>query len=531
MQVFSAAGRLPITLAVVTIYALAAVVAPCLYLAWNRGGTGAEAQAVAYGGILLALAARGPRRAGWGVGLLLVWPALQLVPWPPMVLRWLAPERAAELARFAGAGVAAASTISLYPYATARTLVMLAGTAALFLLARETRRRAGPWILVALAGAGLIEAAIALRQYLLAQAGLLADIELRGTFGNRNVLAAWLVGCYGAALAWWAGETGRRRWLGAAAAVALGAATALTFSRMGMVALVFATVVFGATRGRAALATGLAVAAVAALVGIPALAERYRPGVLALEKQGRVAMWADSLGALRRYATLGAGAGAFPYAFRRSHEYLGAYTIDHPHSDYLETLVEWGAPAGLLLIGALVGGVARRMRRLDEPAGREWGCLAGVAGILVHGLADFPLHVPAVAGLVAILLGLAARDAERGPSRSVVAAVVWAAVTLTLVVLSFALPRLEGWNAGAQYAAGRRAFDEARLEAAEQAYRRGLAANPYAAPLWIELAFLAEARGDREAALRYAGLAADLEPHTNRTRWWAENLYLRLGVK
>jgi O-antigen ligase len=517
---------MPITLVVVTIYALAAVVAPCLYLAWNRGGTGVEVQAVAYGGILLALVARAPRRAGWGAGLLLVWPALQLVPWPAAVLRWLAPERAAELARFAAAGVIAAPTISLYPYATLRTLAMLAGTAALFLLARETRHRAGHWVLAALVVAGLAEAALFLRQYLLAQAGLLADMELRGTFGNRNVLAAWLVGCYGAALALWAAETGRRRWLGAAAAVALGAATVLTFSRMGMVALVFATVVFGATRGRAALATGLAVAAVAALAGIPAVAERYRPGVLALEKQGRGAMWNDSLGALRRYATLGAGAGAFSYAFRRSHEYLGAYTIDHAHNDYLETLVEWGAPAGLLLIGALVGGMVRRRRHLGEPAGREWGCLAGVAGILLHGLADFPLRVPAVAGLVAILLGLAARDAERGPRRSVVAA-----MALALAALSFALPRLDAWSAEARYDAGRRAFDEGRMGAAEQDYRRGLAANPYAAPLWTELASLAEARGDGDAALRYAGLATDLEPHTNRTRWRVQNLYLRLGIK
>jgi tetratricopeptide (TPR) repeat protein len=513
---------MPIRLVVVTIYTLAAVVAPCLYLAWNRGGTGVEVQAVAYAGVLLALAMRTPRRAGWGVGFLLVWPALQLVPSPPLLLRWLAPERAAEIVRFAGAGVTAAGTISLYPYATVQTLVMLAGTGALFLLARETRRRAGPWVLVAVVGAGLIEAAIALRQYLLVQTGLLAEMEMRGTFGNRNILAAWLVGCYGAALALWAGETGRRRWFVGAAAVVLGAATVLTFSRMGVIALVSATVVFGVTRRRAGLATGLAVAAVAALVGIPALAARYRPEVLALEKQGRVAMWADSLGALRRYAILGAGAGAFPYAFRRSHPYLEAYTIDHSHSDYLETLVEWGAPAGLLLAGTLVGSVVRR-RSLD---GREWGCLAGVAGILVHGLADFPLRVPAVAGLVAVLLGLAARDAERGPGRRVVAT-----VAVALAVLSFALPRLNGWNAAAQYDTGRRAFEEGQVDAAEQAYRRGLAANPYAAPLWMELAFLAEARGDADAALRYAGLAADLEPHTNRTQWWAQNLYLRLRVK
>jgi tetratricopeptide (TPR) repeat protein len=98
-------------------------------------------------------------------------------------------------------------------------------------------------------------------------------------------------------------------------------------------------------------------------------------------------------------------------------------------------------------------------------------------------------------------------------------------------VVSLTLPRLDGWNAAAQYDAGRRAFDEGRLDAAEQAYRRGLAANPYAAPLWMELAFLAEARGDADAALRYAGLAVDLEPYTNRTQWWAQNLYLRLGVK
>jgi hypothetical protein len=207
-------------------------------------------------------------------------------------------------------------------------------------------------------------------------------------------------------------------------------------------------------------------------------------------------MWQDSLRALGRYGLAGAGAGAFPYAFRRSHHYLGAYTIDHPHSDYLEILIEWGVPAGLVLIGGLIGCLAGSLRRP--------GCLAGVAGIAVHALVDFPLHIPAIAGLVAVLAGLS----DPGPRRRL----AW---LLPAAALLLAAPQLGRSNAEALFQAGD--------------YHRALSANPYAAPLWMELAWQAEARGERDAAVWYAALALEVEPYTHRTLWRAANLYLRLG--
>jgi hypothetical protein len=56
-----------------------------------------------------------------------------------------------------------------------------------------------------------------------------------------------------------------------------------------------------------------------------------------------------------------------------------------------------------------------------------------------------------------------------------------------------------------------------------------LEANPYAAALWLERAWVAEARGSPEAEAGYLQMALGLEPHTRRTVWAAANGKLRLG--
>ncbi len=541
--------------------AAAVVAAPCLYLALNRGGTVVSSQAWAQAWVFAALAVcwaiRGPVSIPALGVLLLLWPLAQMAPLPHGILERVSPERAAELAGFVVEGVAATPTISLYPYATARALLGLAAAVGLFLLARDFCRQRGSalrWMAAAVVALGLIEALAGLRQHLAIQTGaasgpLLDGGFARGTFGNRNLLAAWLEGCYGAALGIFLARLGSWRRAPAAtvaaglAAGAMAVAIVCTFSRMGIVALAAATLSMGAAqwrrqRGGTVWIAGLGLAVVigAGIAGFPGLLKRYSLQALAGEKQGRLAMWKDSAAAAARHWRAGAGAGAFPYAFRRSRAYLTAFTVDHPHNDYLETAVEWGVPAGVAVMAGLAGAVlalARRLRAAEEE--RRWiglGCLAGAGAILVHAAADFPLRIPAIQGLVAVLMGMAAgavapvrlkKAGWAGRTAATVAAAGLAGVSLWARPPQDGTPaRLERWNAEAHYRASHR-------DSSESGYRRALERNPYAAVLWIELALAAEERGEAAAARRSSDLALAIEPHSRRVEWAAANLRLRLG--
>ncbi len=550
--------------------ALGTVAGPCLALAWLGGGTGIAAQTAVYGGVCAALAVWSAVRWRAGEGmrvprgalLWLGWPLLQLVPLPVAWLARVAPERAGEGAAFARQGIEAATTVSLYPYATARAVLGLAGAVALFLLARETgrrERRAVLWVAAALLAGLAAEAALGVGQYLRAQAGLGAEwdptaLPARGTFGNRNLLAAWLEGGCGLALGvaagWW--QRGRRGLVLAAAGAGLAGALGIvvTFSRMGQIALAALVLLFAATAWRRresswrpAVAAALAVMGAVAMVGWPALAQRYRASALAVEREGRVAMWRDAAAAARRYGLAGAGAGAFPWAFRRSRPYLVEYTIDHPHQDALETAVEWGWPAALLLVvaGAVaLGGLVARLRRApDGWCETGLGCVAGAVAILVHGLADFPLRIPGILALWTVLLGLAAACAARDDagrvrrrgraSAALVAAVAAGFAAVTVWSWPGSAERLERSNAEVYYRQARTLVEAGRPDEAERACQEGLRRNPYAAPLWDEAALLAEARGAPETAVAWSETALGLEPHARRTLWTAGNLKLRQG--
>ncbi|HYM12593.1 MAG TPA: O-antigen ligase family protein, partial [Bryobacterales bacterium] len=358
-----------------------AVAGPCMWLAAHAAASPAD-QTPAYAAVFVILAgwAAAIGRRGIAVRLpllcwfALVWPLVGLAPLPRMLLARIDPQRAAELAEFVRAGITSPPTISLYPYATARALLMVAASVALFTLARGLGSRsiaALQWMAGAVLVMALAEALPALRQHAMLATGAARPLQpggdfIHGTFGNRNLLAAWLEGCYGVALAVFVAGTGQRRDGGPSVAglnvfagvAALASATAIlcSFSRMGVVTLALETVLVGwllwggGWRARlAAAALVLGAAACLLVAGAPGFAGRYSAASLAAEKEGRLAMWADAVRAMRRYPLLGSGAGTFAFAFRRSHPYLTGYTIDHAHCEYLETAVEWGIPAVVLL--------------------------------------------------------------------------------------------------------------------------------------------------------------------------------------
>jgi tetratricopeptide (TPR) repeat protein len=159
------------------------------------------------------------------------------------------------------------------------------------------------------------------------------------------------------------------------------------------------------------------------------------------------------------------------------------------------------------------------------------GCWLGASGILLHAAVDFPLRIPAVAALAAVLAGMASGlSASRRPQRPLVgfATGAEAAVFLALSV-SLLFGAADHKNAEALFARGSAAMADGEWNDAEQLYLQALEANPFAAAVWLKRAEIAELQGDRREAPAMATLAQRLEPYTLRVEWPLAHLYLRGG--
>lgn len=246
---------------------------------------------------------------------------------------------------------------------------------------------------------------------------------LEATFVNRNGFALYAgVGALACLTRLWmatgtaesAGANVRRLarggWVWAAGAAVCVAALAAAGSRGGAAAAalgLFALTALLARDWRAA-------AAVAALAGAGALALTAARGGPAPLDEARWEIHGALWRAIGDAPLSGRGLGAFADAFR---PYAAAEwrwgDWDHAHQMYLETVFELGAPAALALFAAIAlvaAGLIRPVLRRRPAAALG---LAALAAAAAQGVWDFGLAIPAVAALVALLLG--AGWAERRP--------------------------------------------------------------------------------------------------------------------
>ena len=377
-----------------------------------------------------------------------------------------------------------------------------------------------------------------------------------GTFVNRDHFAALLEGCYGLALGITLALLARRNWkrwvegresaitavtllVGAACAAAI----VFSYSRIGILVLAVVTASFLLTaflRNRMA-ATLLGVAGVLAAftisaAGLRGLHARFAELIAQHGDPGRLAIWRDTLRAAPDFLWTGCGLGAFPFVFRRSEPYLPLKGIDHAHSDYLELLVELGLPGALLLFGAISYLFLHTLWKLPSAPDRKvrwatFGCLLGAGGIFLHAAVDFPLQVPAVGAIAAVLLGCGRGLVilRRDPSLPQRAAGVLVMAGLAVGGILFAQGHWNHLDAESLAAQAHAAGMQGSLSEADRLSAQALEANPLAAATWIARAEIAETRGNAAEALRMLQLAATLEPYTVRTEWPLANLHMRQG--
>jgi len=151
------------------------------------------------------------------------------------------------------------------------------------------------------------------------------------------------------------------------------------------------------------------VAGIALMLGISPLIERFSAGQV--EGEGRPILYKFTMDVIRQFPFSGVGAGCYLYGYNLAErEYTPSLTT-HAHNDYLEVLAESGVAGGGALIAAGLAALALLgawwMKRRDYfVKGVMLGCIAGIAGMLIHSFTDFGLRMPANAAFFLALYAL-----------------------------------------------------------------------------------------------------------------------------
>jgi O-antigen ligase len=207
----------------------------------------------------------------------------------------------------------------------------------------------------------------------------------------------------------------------------MAAALILTTSRGGVGALVIGIVVAVLcaviSKGRRAGELGLAVVAVALIVialfwiGPGKMSEKLQNSGLTSQRgdlrQASYQIIDDS-------PLFGTGVGTYRWVFPGyKDEKFGGNFYEHAHNDFLELLGEQGVIGTTLLVLPVLMMLFRIVRaygRTRDPLARGvlFAAIGGSVAILVHGLVDFNLHIPANALYFVALLGLGTVAGELG---------------------------------------------------------------------------------------------------------------------
>ena len=373
------------------------------------------------------------RAVGICSAILFAYVLLQLLPLPLVVLEVLSPARA-EMTRALGVVKPQwAAPISIMPERTFAYLLRMCAFFLMYLLVRETgwRLRERPWLAaIPLFAIGLFEAGAGLWQV---RDGSPAASAV-GTYLNRDLYGGLLamITPFPALLLVLAAAGKRAKpdrspvfyaRVAASATMLLVLVLALqqSLSRMAVASsiagLVFAAALYAASpskgRGRwlaIALAGGFVIAVWA--IAPQRLISRYedlaKPGRL---DANRLPVWNDALRLIADYPLTGCGLGCNKSANLAYKTAMPLYSTDYAHSDYLQAIAELGIPGFLIALAAacfLFREVVRAGRSRNNPEARclALACAAAMAGLAIHSLVDFNLHLPSSMLVLAWIAGL-----------------------------------------------------------------------------------------------------------------------------
>lgn len=360
-------------------------------------------------------------------------PLIQLIPLPPAVWHAL-PGR--DLVAQSYELIASQADWSPISVAPARTFVVFLGLLpplTIVILGWQLSSGGRQRLLVLIVALGLVSALLGAVQLLsggtmaMIQSEALGAHEIHGPFANRNSMGLFFVLVL-IALTALGVENWRRKGVVVAAVTGfalISLCLVLTRSRSSMAlgVMVLPVMIYGLvqavglTRKQAIMVSAgvvaVVIAAVAGLAWSGNANVQASTGRFSDIEQVRPLIWADTVGAIRRYAPVGSGMGTFDEVFQvdESIEYLTNRRAGRAHNDWLEIALEAGI-AGVALVLAwtmwlLAAGIAVVRRRGSATAFAAFCILASMA---LQSILDYPLRNEAllcVAALAFVMLSSA----------------------------------------------------------------------------------------------------------------------------
>lgn len=149
--------------------------------------------------------------------------------------------------------------------------------------------------------------------------------------------------------------------------------------------------------------------------------ERLTPGEISRNR--RVSLYRDTWQIFVHHPWVGTGLGTLVVAYPGYESYYDGLIVDHAHNDYLELLADTGLVGGLcgLVFVVLVFWRAlANLRVAESRVGRALyaGAVVACAGLLLHSVVDFNLHIPSNALIFLLLASVSTsemREIDRTP--------------------------------------------------------------------------------------------------------------------
>jgi O-antigen ligase len=229
-----------------------------------------------------------------------------------------------------------------------------------------------------------------------------------------------------------------RRWrpIPLLGATLMAASIFLCGSRGGMIACLVQAIVLGVFLGlrknrQTALMAGFTLVVIAALmswiggeVAMKRLTSIHSEAKTEIAGGIRLSIDRDSLIMFTKKPVLGWGLGTFPIVFPQFRSFYSDKSVNHAHNDYLQLVVETGILGFLTMLWFLTLTIRGALKKLgdwswDFNAAVALATLLSCTGLLVHGLFDSNLQIPANAAWFYVLCGIAAGDTKFGAHRRI----------------------------------------------------------------------------------------------------------------
>lgn len=358
------------------------------------------------------------------LGLVLILPWLQLVPLPPGLWHRL-PGREVPIEIDSILGLKIFRPWTLDVEGTVRSALVLIPSAVVFSGCLRTNAKERMLLLSLVALFAVLNAVLGIVQLATDGSATLYPSTHTGYpvgfFVNRNHSAALMLATMPlvAALASARLNSRKVRLSGIVGALSIIAILSIviigTSSRAGLLLLPISLLIslFLLFRHRAPLRSTLPILGAVVAVGLVLVTSRGFNHVLDRFASGddpRFAYWENLQWALQHYGAWGTGGGTFVPVFQTSEslEGLVPQIINHAHNDFLEVFLEFGVPSALILAAffALTIVIIAGNKGTAEDAAVAPVRLAGATGVallLAYSVVDYPLRMPAIASVFAVL--------------------------------------------------------------------------------------------------------------------------------